>query len=236
MGSQEDGSVKRKEFQKRTDDDIDSFLAKKDFQKSSGSYSTASTSAAPAKKPTEETPKPAPKAKEPAAEDHEEAIRLARTSRAEREAYHDVAVLRKKAHAFGHKAAKFFRKHKAAEAAAHKCAAKAVAFREKATARREKARDYLEKAKTYEAELSEAARGTTELSPESLRTKMAAMERKAAKEEEIARRNEAKAASQTEKAAKFRSKAAKFLEQSKLSEVEAQRYSKRADNLEKAGP
>jgi len=235
MGSQEEGSLRRKEFQKRTDEDIDSFLAKKEFSKST----PQTTGATPTGQKSVEAPSkpaPGPEKRELTDEDHEEAIKLARTSRAEREAYHDVAVLRKKAHSYGHKAAKFYWKHKSAEAAAQKCSAKAVAFREKAAARREKAKDYLERAKSYEEELSEAAHGTAELSPESLRTRIATMERKAAKEEEVARRNEAKAASATEKGAKYRSKAAKFLEQNKLNEVESRRFSKRADNLEKAGP
>lgn len=238
MGAQEDSPVKRKEFQKRTDEDIDSFLAKKDFSKSTTPSYTSPAQPVPAAKIAEPEKKPAPvqEAKEPTEDEHEDQIRAARTSRAEHEAYHDVALLRKKSHAYGHKAAKFFHKHKASEAKAQKCSAKAVAFREKAAARREKAKDFMDRAKSYEAELSSAAKGSTELSPESLRTRVASMERKAAKEEELARKNESKAATQTEKSAKFKTKSAKYLEQNKINESESRRYSKRADNLERAGP
>ncbi|MBU0623523.1 MAG: hypothetical protein KJ672_01625 [Candidatus Thermoplasmatota archaeon] len=106
MGAQED-SAKRKEFQKKTDEDIDSFLSRSDFQKTS--------QPAASKPPVEPAPKPfEPHVKAPAAEekkeltdeDQEKQITAARSSRADSEAYQDVAILRKKSHAFGHKAAK----------------------------------------------------------------------------------------------------------------------------------
>ncbi len=229
MGAQED-SARKREFQKKTDEDIDSFIARKDFSKS--------VPAQPAKTPVEATREkapPPPEKKEPSEEEQEEQIKLARTSRAQLEAYHDVVLLRKKAHAYGHRAAKFYHKHKANEAKAQKCSARAVAYREKAAERRDKSRNFKDRAKEYEAELSGAAQGKTELSPESLRTKAATMERKSAKQEEMAKKFEARAAVQTAKASKFRTRAAKFLEQNKLNESEARLYAKRADNLEKAG-
>jgi len=235
MGSQEE-TPKKKEFQKRTDDDIDSFLSRKDFQRSQQS-APAKTASEPAVTTTETEPKAAPPTEKGyvSDEEHEEQIKAARTSRAEVEAYQDVAILRKKAHAFGHKAAKYFHKYKANEAKAQKCSARAVGYREKSAERKEKSKSFKEMTKEYEVELAGAAQGKTELSPESLRTKIAQLERKAAKQDEVARKNESKAAAQTAKAAKFRTRAAKFLEQNKLFESEARRYSKRADNLEKVG-
>jgi len=234
MGAQED-SAKRKEFQKKTDEDIDSFLSRSDFQRSPQPVASKPP-VEPAPKPYEAPPKapPAEEKKELTDEDHEKQITAARSSRAESEAYQDVAILRKKSHAFGHKAAKFYHKYKANEAKAQKCSARAVAYREKAAERKERSKSFNEMAKEYEVELSGAAQGTTELSPESLRTKVATMERKVAKQEEIARKNESKAATQTAKAAKYRTRGAKFLEQNKLFESESRRYAKRADNLEKA--
>lgn len=239
MGAQED-SLKKKEFQKRTNDDIDSFLAKAEFSKTqmgtSKSPPTTSESSQPAVSASSEVQKEAaPQGKVSEETDHDAQIRAARSGRAEAEAYRDVAVLRKKAHALGHKAAKFYHKYKANEAKAQKCSAKAVLFREKAAEHKERAKDNKVRATEYEAELVGAAQGKTDLSPESLRTKIATMERKVAKQEEISRRNESKAAAQTAKAAKFKTRGARFLEQNKLLESEATRYAKRADNLEKAG-
>jgi len=238
MGAQEE-QAKRREFQRRTDEDIDKFLAREDVSRTS---QTRASSA-----PRESSEPPTTRSQEPKQvekkeapteihePDQEDQIRAARTSRAEREAYQDVAVLRKKAHAFGHKAAKMYHKYKANEAKAQKCSAKAVAYREKAAERKERAEGFREKARECQAELSGAAQGKTELSPESLRTKIAQMERKIAKQEEVAGRNESKAADQSARAAKFKTKAAKFLEQNKLFESESRLYAKRADNLEKAG-
>ncbi len=232
---------KRKEFQKRTDEDIDSFLSKKDFARS---QQTPTKSAAGYSQPASTTPPPPPPVESPKQEqkpaeakepDHDEQIRAARSSRAEAEAYHDVAVLRKKAHALDHKAAKFYHRYRANEAKAQKCSAKAVAYREKAALHKERARTNMDREKEYEAELGGAAQGKSDLSPESIRTKMATAQRKAAKQEEISRRNESKAAAQTAKGAKFKSRAAKYLEQNKVFESEAKMYAKRADNLERAG-
>jgi hypothetical protein len=242
MDNRED-PPKKKEFQKKTDEDIDSFLSRSEFSKTQAplksppSYQqtpmpspTPSQSPEPQTKPTGQEEK-----HETTDAEHEDQIRDARSGRAEADAYRDVAVLRKKAHAYGHKAAKFYHKYRANEAKAQKCQARAVAFREKAGLSREKARGFRDREKEYEVELSGAAQGRTELNPESVRTKMATMARKSAKQEEVGKRNESKAASQTAKAAKFKSRAAKFLEQNKLLESQARRYAKRADNLEKAG-
>jgi len=238
MGAQED-SLKKKEFQKRTNDDIDSFLAKAEFSKTQTnppkSPPTTSESSQTAVSPAEGPKDAAPQVKLSEETDHDAQIRAARSGRAEAEAYRDVAVLRKKAHALGHKAAKFYHKYKANEAKAQKCSAKAVLFREKAAEHKERAKDSKARTAEYEAELVGAAQGKTDLSPESLRTKIATMERKVAKQEEISRRNESKAAAQTANAAKFKTRGARFLEQNKLLESEATRYAKRADNLEKAG-
>jgi hypothetical protein len=236
MGAQED-AAKKKEFQKRTDEDIDTFLARTEFQKTTPQVSSRSSQVTvepmPAQAPAKTTAPEQPHVTTDA--EQEEQIASARTSRAEREAYQDVAVLRKKAHAFGHKAAKFFHRHKANEAKAQKCSARAVAYREKAAEKKEKARDFKDRIKECESELSGAAQGKSDLSPESLRTRIANTERKVAKQDELSRKMESKAAAQGAKAAKFRTRAAKFLEQNKLFESEAKRYAKRADNLEKAG-
>jgi len=237
MSAQEEAPGRKKEFQKRTDEDIDSFLARRDFTKSVPPPPAKVTPEPAPAKPVEAPKKPAEpeEPKEASDEEREEQIRAARTSRADLEAAHDVALLRKKAHAMGHKAAKFYHKYKLNEAKAQKCTAKAVAFREKAGEKKEKAEGFKAQEKEYEAELSGAASGGSDLSPEAIRTKIAHMERKAAKMNEHARKNESKAAAQTEKAAKFKTRAAKFLEQNKLHEVDAKRYAKRADNLERAG-
>ena len=225
---------RRKEFQKRTDEDIDSFLSRSEFNKTQAQQAPPPP---PPVEPAEEPKKALPLEEKHATTDaeHDDQIRAARSGRAEAEAYRDVAVLRKKAHSYGHKAAKFYHKYRANEAKAQKCQSRAVAYREKAGVHREKARGFRDREKEYEAELSGAAQGKSDLSPESVRTKMATMSRKSAKQEEIARRNESKAANQTAKSAKFKTRAARFLEQNKLFESEASRYSKRADNLEKAG-
>jgi len=234
MGAQED-AAKKKEFRKRTDEDIDSFLARTEFQKTTPQVSARTSQDAVEPKPAQAKTAAPEQPHEITEEEHEEQIKSARTSRAEREAYQDVAVLRKKAHAFAHKAAKFYHKHKANEAKAQKCSARAVAYREKSAEKKEKARDFKDRAKEYESELSGAAQGKSDLNPESLRTRIANMERKVAKQDELSRKMESKAATQGAKAAKFRTRAAKFLEQNKLFESEARRYAKRADNLEKAG-
>ena len=231
MGSQEEGVSRKKDFQKRSDDDIDLFLGRRESAKSVALEKDKDQRS----KDPPGTAAPPPK-KDVSDEELEEQIKAARMGRAQAEAYRDVAILRKKAHAFNHKAAKAFHKYKKNEAAAQKCSARAVAYREKAEGRRERAREYRLTEKEFEAELKGAATGKSDLSPESLRTKIAHMERKAAKQDEVAHKYEAKAATQTEKAAKFRTRAAKFLEQNKLDESEGRMYAKRADNLEKAGP
>ncbi len=128
MGAQED-AAKKKEFQKRTDEDIDSFLARTEFQKSTPQTSAKTPPVTVEPKPAQTPAKPAAEPPhETTEEENEEQIKSARTSRAEREAYQDVAVLRKKAHAFGHKAAKFNHKYKANEAKAQKCSARMGAW------------------------------------------------------------------------------------------------------------
>jgi hypothetical protein len=231
MGSQEEGVNRKKDFQKRSDEDIDLFLGRRESSRTVAPEKDKDPKQAEATEKREPSPK-----KEISDEEHEDQIKAARMGRAQAEAYRDVALLRKKAHAFNHKAAKAFHKYKKNEAAAQKCSARAVAYREKAEARRDRAREYRLTEKEFEAELKGAATGKSDLSPESLRTKIAHMERKAAKQDEVAHKYEAKAASQTEKSAKFKTRAAKFLEQNKLDESEGRMYAKRADNLERAGP
>lgn len=231
MGSQEEGVSRKKDFQKRSDDDMDMFLGRRESAKSVTTEKDQNPRVRESSTSTAQAPK-----KEVTDEEHEEQIKAARMGRAQAEAYRDVAILRKKAHAFHHKAAKAFHRYKKNEAVAQKCSARGVAYREKAEARRERAREYRLTEKEFEAELKGAATGKSDLSPESLRTKIAHMERKAAKQDEVAHKYEAKAATQTEKAAKYRTRAAKFLEQNKLDESEGRMYAKRADNLEKAGP
>lgn len=230
MSPTEDGGYKKKDFQRTKDDDLDIFLTKKD--KSKVVTPDATKKVEPAKK--QEPDSDDEVQKEVSDDEHEEQIKAARTGRAQAEAYHDVAVLRKKAHDHSHTAAKLFHKYKSNEARRQKCSSRAVAYREKADARREKAKEYRVQVKEYDMELRGAAQGKSDLSPEALRNKMANYERKAAKADSVARKFEAKAADQTEKAAKYRTRAAKFLEKNKLHESEARMYGKRADNLEKA--
>lgn len=231
MGAQEEGLFKKKDFQKRSDEDIDAFLGRKDQPKP--------RQEPPAKPAVEEKPAKAVSEPEPAPaqkpEDTDEQIRMARTSRAAAEAYHDVAVLRKKAHMHSHQASKFFHRYRSNEEKAQKCSARAVSFREKSETKKEKARTYRTTMKELDSELKGAATGQSDLSPEAVRTKMATMERKAAKQEAVANKYEHKAAIQTEKAAKFRTRALRFLEKNKFHESEAKSFAKRADNLEKAG-
>jgi hypothetical protein len=220
----------KKDFQKSTDDDIDDFLTKK----------SSSTGSSAAKKADEEPSAQPQKRKEEAKpeesdEDKEEQIRVARSSRAQAEAYQDVAILRKKAHEHSHKAAKLYHKYKANQARAQRCSSRAVSLREKSDERQEKAKGHRSCIKEYEDELAGAAGEDSDLSPEALQTKIANLERKAAKQEEKARKHERGASLQTEKAAKFRSRAARFLEKSRLHDSEARMFTKRADNLERAG-
>jgi hypothetical protein len=229
MSPVEDGQYKKKDFQRTTDDDLDLFLSKKEQSKAA--------KAGTPKKTIEKEPEPELEdeaEKEVSDDEHEEQIKAARTGRAQAEAYHDVAVLRKKAHEHSHKAAKFYHKYKSNEASRQKCSSRAVAYREKAMGRREKAKEFRTQLKEYDMELKGAAEGKTDLSPESLRNKMATLEKKAAKQEAVAKKFESKAADQTEKAAKYRTRAAKFLEKNKLHESESRTYGKRADNLERA--
>ncbi|MDH3364741.1 MAG: hypothetical protein OEM29_01865 [Thermoplasmata archaeon] len=229
----------KKDFQKSSDEDIDAFLArKKSSQPASQKDSSSQTFGKPkpsqgdytdSKKRDDDVPR------EETDEEKEDQIRVARTGRAQAEAYRDVAVLRKKAHEHSHKAAQFYHKHKANQAKAQKCSSRAVAHREKSDDKHEKAKVYRASIKDYEGELAGIADDKSDLSPEALQNKIAGLERKAAKQEEIARKREHAAALQTEKAAKFRSRAARFLEKSRLHESEARMFTKRADNLEKAG-
>jgi hypothetical protein len=230
MGAQEEPLYRKKDFQKRSDDDIEAFLGRRETQK------TAQADVDRTDKPSAAAQEPEPARKELSDDEHDDLIRQARTGRAQAEAYHDVAQLRKKAHANLHKAAKFYHKYKKNEAIAQKCSARSVAYREKAAARRDRAKEYRMTVKEYEGELKGAAQGSSDLSPESLRTRMAHNERKAAKQDEIAHKYESRAATQTEKAAKYRTRAAKSLEKNKLLESEARMYAKRADIMEKAGP
>lgn len=230
MSPVEESATKKKDFQRTKDDDLDLFLTKKDKPKpATPAVTPAPVKPAEPKEAEEEAPE------EVSDEEHEEQIKTARADRAQAEAYHDVTVLRKKAHNHSHTAAKFYHKYKTNEAKRQKCSSRAVAYREKSDARREKAKEARTKVKEYDMELRGAAQGKGELSPEALRNKMASLEKKAAKSDAVARKFEAKAAIQTEKAAKYRTRAAKFLEKSKLHESEARMYTKRADNLEKAG-
>ena len=232
MGAQEEGIFRKKEFQKRSDEDMDAFLGKKDATRTA-----SSEEARPGydQKASSLKPEPKPEAKPEAEVDHEGQITEARASRAQAEAYHDVAVLRKKAHMHSHQAAKFFHKYRSNEAKAQKCSARAVNLREKSETRRERAKEYRLTVKEFDAELRGAAQGKSDLSPESLRTKMANTERRAAKQDAIARKYEHKAAIQTEKSAKFKTRGLRFLEKSRMHESESKNLTKRADNLEKAG-
>ncbi len=230
MGPPEESVYKKREFQKNKDDDIDAFLTKREPSKSTKPVS--SEPSAKKVQPSEEEEDRPPK--EASDEEHDEQIKAARTGRAAAEAYHDVAVLRKKSHEHSHKAAKFFHKYKSNEARRQKCSSRAVAYREKAAVRREKAKAHRTATKEYDLELRGAAQGKSDLSPEALRNKIAVLERKTAKQESVARKYESRAADQTEKAAKYRTRAAKFLEKSKSHESESRMYGKRADNLEKA--
>lgn len=236
MGAQEEGIFRKKEFQKRSDEDMDLFLNRKDARKDT-SRTTPPDQTKPSDEQKAEISKSEAKPEEKPAEepDHEAQASAARASRAQAEAYHDVAVLRKKAHMHSHQAAKFFHKYRSNEAKAQKCTARAVTLREKSEARREKAKEYRLSYKEFDAELRGAAQGKSDLSPESLRTKMANMEKRAAKEDAVARKYEHKASIQTEKAAKFKTRGLRFLERSKMHEIEAKSFTRRADNMEKAG-
>lgn len=223
-----------KDFQKSSDD-MDDFLTKR----SRPVTEPKSDDATPPKvkepdtkrlaKPQEEPPK------EETDEEKEEQIKAARTSRAQAEAYQDVAILRKKAHEHSHKAAKLYHKYKANQAKAQKHFSRAVTLREKSEERLAKAKVYRASIKEYEGELASVSEDKSDLNPGALQNKIAAYERKAAKQEEIASKKEHGAALQTGNAAKFRSRAARSLEKSRVHESEARMFKRRADNLEKAG-
>ena len=228
----------RKDFQKRDDDDIDDFLSKR---KAPSTPSTPPNKGGEKpgekseEKPTRKDNEDRGNQEEMSDEEREEQIRVARTSRAAAEAYRDVAILRKKAHEHSHKAAKFYHKYKANQARAQRCSSRAVSLREKADERLEKSKEHRSCIAEYEEELTGSTEDGSDLSPEALQNKIANLERKAAKQEERARKHERGAALQTEKAAKFRSRAARYLERSRLHESEARMFTKRADNLERAG-
>jgi len=169
-------------------------------------------------------------------EDDDAAIAAIRASRMQAEAYHDVTILRKRAHAHQHKAAKFQTKSKGFEARAQKAITKAVTYRGKAEDSRENVKDFESRERDFEKDLKASASGESALEPEKIRLKMSKLERKIASLQERARKFEAKAALQNERAANFRSKAAFNLEQSKIHEAEVRNFTKRADNLEKSGP
>ena len=231
MGAQEEGIFRKKEFQKRSDEDMDLFLGKKETPKTPPSEQTKPSYDAQTSSPR---PGAKPEAKPEAEDDHEGQITAARASRAQAEAYHDVATLRKKAHMHSHQAAKFFHKYRSNEAKTQKCSARAVSLREKSETRRERAKEYRLTVKEFDAELRGAAQGKSDLNPESLRTKMANMEKRAAKQDAVARKYEHRASVQTEKAAKFKTRGLRFLEKSRTHESEAKNLTKRADNLERA--
>jgi len=237
ISPEEEGGYRKKDFQKTKDDDIEAFLSKKQSTSRSAMGGTASQKQAQVtsrREPEENTVEDEDVERAPSDEEHEEQIRAARSGRAQAEAHHDVAVLRRKAHDFSHSAAKLYHKYKSNEARRQKCTSRAIAYREKAAVRRAKAKEYKLQIKEYDMELRGAAQGKSDLSPEAVRNKIASLERKMAKQEAVAKKFESKAADQTEKAAKFRTRAAKLLEKSKLHESEARMYGKRADNLEKA--
>jgi len=229
MGPPEESVQKKRDFQKTKDDDLDAFLTKREPSKNAKPVSSELSTKKPQSSESDEDQPP----KETSDEEHDNQIKAARTGRAAAEAYHDVAVLRKKSHEHSHKASKFFHKYKSNEARRQKCSSRAVAYREKASERREKAKEHRAATKEYDLELRGAAQGKGDLSPEALRNKIAVLERKTAKQESKARKYESLAADQTEKAAKYRTRAAKFLEKNKSHESESRMYGKRADNLEK---
>jgi len=168
-------------------------------------------------------------------EDDDATIAALRSSRMQAEAYHDVVKLRKKAHAHEHKASKFQTKSKSHETKAQRAITRAVGCREKATNCREKIKDLEARVNDYAKDLGSSASGETSLPPEKIKLKMAKLEGKIASLQQRARKYEAKAAMQNERAAGHRSKAAFNLEQGKIQEAEAKNFTKRADNLEKAG-
>lgn len=223
----------KKDFQKSSDD-IDDFLAKRSQPAPKPKSEDATAQKAKKVEPkglakVEDAPK------EETDEEKEEQIKIARTGRAQAEAYQDVAVLRKKAHENSHKAAKLYHKYKANQAKAQKCSSRAVALREKSDERRDKAKEYRSCIRDYEAELEGVAEEKSDLSPEAIQNRIATLERKAAKQDEIAKKKEHGASLQTEKGAKFRTRAARYLEKSRLHDSEARMFTKRADNLERAG-
>lgn len=171
----------------------------------------------------------------PRKDDDDAAIAAVRASRMQAEAYHDVTVLRKRAHAHQHKAAKFQTKSKTFEARAQKAITKAVTYRDKAQESREKGKDFEARERDLEKELKASASGEGGIEPEKIRLKMSKLEKKIASLNERGRKFDAKAALQNERAANFRSKAAFNLEQTKIHEAEMKNFTKRADNLEKAG-
>jgi uncharacterized coiled-coil DUF342 family protein len=225
----------KKDFQK-SDDDIDDFLARKTKPAQKAKSDESATERITPKPEAKRPSKPSDEApKEETDEEKEEQIKAARTGRAQAEAYHDVAILRKKAHEHSHRAAKLYHKYKANQAKAQKCSSRAVALREKSDERRDKAKEYRSCIRDYEAELEGVAEEKSDLSPEAIQNRIATLERKAAKQDEIAKKKEHGASLQTEKGAKFRTRAARYLEKSRLHDSEARMFTKRADNLERAG-
>ncbi len=140
--------------------------------------------------------------------------------------YHDVAKLRAEAAEHSAKAAKFYSKYMEADRKREAQIAKAVRNREKAEKLLGRSKELEAKATELESDMS-AGIGN----PEKLRVKAAKYREKSAKTKEKAAVYESRAASYNEKAAKYREMAVEALEKSKMHEVEAKNFTRRADKI-----
>lgn len=140
--------------------------------------------------------------------------------------YHDVAKLRAEAAEHSAKAAKYYSKYREHDRKREAYIAKAVKKRETAEKFMERSKEMEAKAAEYESDMS-AGLGN----PEKLRVKAAKMREKAADMKKKAALYESKAAAYNEKAAKYREMAAEALEKSKMHEVEAKNFTRRANKI-----
>lgn len=235
MSSGADAEARRREEERRRAADLDKFLKEREAARQSAVTPSAARPTAPGAAPVQPPPT-APPPRESAAAPTEDAIRASRETRVQLEAYHDVVRLRKLAAAHRAKAAKLEHKYRADEARAERQLARAVTARKHSETVQEKAKLLENRIQSLEGDLREAAKGNLATPPEKIKVRIASLRRKVAKLKARSHTYDARAAVSNEKAAKYRSRAASALERSKVHEDEVKNYTRRADNLERAGP
>lgn len=161
--------------------------------------------------------------------DVEEEIKEARAAKRTAESRHDVTILRQRAAEDAAKAARYYGKYRAEEAAE-------VKFTQNAAKARRKAESLIQKSKEMEtkaADLQAMQGGLSGKKLEKNKVKVAKFKQRAAKLISKSSSNTARAAKYDQKALAKRTKAKEYLEKSKIHEAESKGYNERADRLEK---